>query len=81
VPRDPFSGEAGWAAATIADGTVAVLEICMPHMEGEHEIQARRLWDGNSTVQILEADEEAGVMLIARCEPGTGVWSVARLVL
>jgi hypothetical protein len=40
-------------------------------MEGVHEIQALRFWDGNPTVRLLEADEDVGAMLLERCEPGT----------
>src|SRR5207244_4366559 len=39
---------ASWVApATRAEGTVAVLKLSMPHMEGEHEIQGLRFWKGN----------------------------------
>jgi len=40
-------------------------------MEGEHEIQGLRFWDGDPTVRLLEADDNAGAMLLERCEPGT----------
>jgi streptomycin 6-kinase len=53
------------------DGTHAILKLGMPHMEGEHEIQALRFWQGNPTVHLLEADEEHNAMLLERCEPGT----------
>jgi streptomycin 6-kinase len=39
-------------------------------MEGAHEIQGLRFWNGNPTVQLLEADEAFGAMLLERCEPG-----------
>lgn len=55
----------------LPDGTPAVLKIGMPHMEGEHEIQGLRLWNGNPTVRLLEADESLNAMLLERCEPGT----------
>lgn len=71
----PFEGDevsCAWVApAVCADGTAAVLKLAMPHFEGEHEIQGLRFWDGDPTVRLLEADEEAGTMLLERCEPGT----------
>lgn len=70
----PFDGEdvscSYVAKAGCADGTPAVLKIGMPHMEGEHEIQGLRFWDGNPTVRLLEADDSRGAMLLERCEPG-----------
>jgi len=54
-----------------ADGTPAVLKIGMPHMEGEHEIQGLRFWDGDPTVRLLMASDDLGAMLLERCEPGT----------
>lgn len=69
----PFDGEScAWVApVTLADGSAAVLKLGIPHMEGEHEIQGLRFWNGDPTVRLLEADEELGAMLIERCEPGT----------
>src|SRR5208282_2140286 len=55
----------------LAGGTSAVLKLGMPHMEGEHEIQGLRFWDGDPTVRMLAADEGLNVMLLERCEPGT----------
>jgi len=59
------------AAVRCADGTPAVLKIAMPHMEGGHEIDGLRFWDGDPTVRLLKADRELGAMLLERCEPGT----------
>ena len=73
---DPFQDEVScsWVApATLSDGTRAVLKIGMPHMEGEHEIAALRLLDGNPTVRLLEADDEHNAMLLEHCEPGTSL--------
>ncbi len=55
----------------LTDGTSAVLKLGMPHMEGEHETQGLRFWDGNPTVRLLAADENLNAMLLERCEPGT----------
>lgn len=40
-------------------------------MEGEHELQGLRFWNGDPTVRLLAADDEFGAMLLERCEPGT----------
>jgi streptomycin 6-kinase len=39
-------------------------------MEGAHEIQGLRFWNGDPTVQLLEADDALGAMLLERCQPG-----------
>jgi streptomycin 6-kinase len=77
----PFDGEevsCAWVApVALADGTTAVLKLGMPHMEGEHELQGLRFWNGDPTVQLLEADDEIGAMLLERCEPGTVLRTLA----
>ncbi len=71
----PFDGDevsCAWVApVTLRDETTAILKLGMPHMEGEHEIEGLRFWSGNPTVQLLEADDDLGAMLLERCEPGT----------
>lgn len=63
-----------WVApATLADGTAAILKLAMPHMEGEHEIQGLRFWNGDPTVRLLDADDDLNAMLLERCEPGTNL--------
>ncbi len=42
----------------------------MPHMEGAHEIQGLRFWNGSPTAQLLDADDRLGAMLLERCQPG-----------
>lgn len=73
----PFVGDEGscaWVAhATRPDGTPAVLKVGMPHMEGLHEIAGLRFWNGDSTVALLAADEEANAMLVEACIPGTSL--------
>ncbi|MEA2541236.1 MAG: streptomycin 6-kinase, partial [Acidobacteriaceae bacterium] len=49
----------------------------MPHMEGEHEIQGLRFWDGDPTVRLLEFDDELGAMLLERCLPGSPLRALA----
>jgi streptomycin 6-kinase len=61
-----------WVArVTRANGASAVLKLGMPHMEGEQEIEGLRFWNGNPTVQLLEAEEASGAMLLEECRPGT----------
>lgn len=72
VPCDGDEVSCAWVApAMLSDGTPAILKLGMPHMEGEHEIQALRFWNGDPTVRLLEADEQLNAMLLERCEPGT----------
>jgi streptomycin 6-kinase len=70
---EPFhDASCAWVAPVrLADGTSAVLKLSMPHMEGEHEIEGLRFWNGDPTVRLMEADDELGAMLLERCEPGT----------
>lgn len=58
------------APALRADGTRTVLKIGMPHMEGEHEIDGLRFWNGNPTVRLLAADDDRNAMLLERCDSG-----------
>lgn len=77
TPGEPFESDgatSSWVAPVVlADGSPAVLKLGMPHMEGEHEIQGLRFWDGDPTVRLLAADEESNAMLIERCLPGTSL--------
>jgi streptomycin 6-kinase len=65
------------AAMRCKDGTSAVLKIAMPHMEGEHEVQGLRFWDGDPTVRLLAAADDLGAMLLERCHPGTTLRALA----
>jgi streptomycin 6-kinase len=68
---DP-GGHCSWAvSATRDDGTPAVLKVCLPHYEGEHEAEGLETWDGDGTVFVYEYDAGAGALLLERCEPGT----------
>jgi streptomycin 6-kinase len=78
----PFEKEVScaWvAAAERADGSSAVLKIGMPHLEGQHEIDGLRFWDGDPTVRLLEADDELGGMLLERCQPGVALRTLPAL--
>ena len=58
-PFDHANVTCSWVAPVVrADGTPAVLKLGMPHMEGAHEIQGLRFWNGDPTVQLLEADDD-----------------------
>ena len=73
-PFDNDETSCAWVAPTTrVDGTRAVLKVGMPHLEGEHEIQGLRFWNGDAIVQLLEGDEALGAMLLERCEPGTSL--------
>jgi streptomycin 6-kinase len=78
APLDAEESSCSYVTAVrTANDTQAVLKIAMPHMEGEHEIQGLRFWDGDPTVQLLEADDELGVLLLERCKPGTTLGTLA----
>ena len=81
TPDAPLNGEepscSYVAPVRTANGTPAVLKLAMPHMEGEHEIQGLRFWDGDPTVRLLEADEALGALLLERCKPGTTLRALA----
>jgi streptomycin 6-kinase len=71
APFDHAHVTCSWVAPVVrADGKAAVLKLGMPHMEGADEIRGLRFWNGNPTVQLLEADDELGAMLLERCRPG-----------
>jgi streptomycin 6-kinase len=78
APFDDEEVSCAWVApVALADGTVAVLKLGMPHLEGEHELQGLRFWDGDPTVRLLKADDDLGAMLLERCEPGTVLRALA----
>ena len=71
LPFDHANVTCSWVATAVrADRTPAVLKLGMPHMEGAHEIQGLRFWNGNPTVELLDADDDLGAMLLERCQPG-----------
>ena len=72
---EPLEGDGvtvSWVApVTRHDGSAAILKIGMPHMEGEDEIAALRLLNGDPTVRLYESDNELNAMLLEQCDPGT----------
>jgi streptomycin 6-kinase len=69
---DPFPAAGASLAlpATTQEGQAAVLKVCFPHHESEHEADALRAWDGNGAVRLLAHDPERWALLIERCLPG-----------
>jgi streptomycin 6-kinase len=61
------------APALLPDGGEAVLKICFPHRESEHEGDALRVWDGDGAVRLLREDRERRALLLERCRPGTSL--------
>ena len=59
------------APAVRADGTRAVLKACVPTREFYSEAAALVLYAGQGAARLLEADLEAGVLLLERLDPGT----------
>ncbi|HLK57839.1 MAG TPA: aminoglycoside phosphotransferase family protein [Chthonomonadaceae bacterium] len=60
-----------------ADGTEAVLKVGVPNRELNTEISALRVYDGRGSVQLLESDQEQGVMLLERLKPGNVLTALA----
>lgn len=75
-PFDPLSYNYV-APAVRADGTKVVLKVGVPNPELLTEIEALRLFDGQGSVRLLDAEAELGALLLERLEPGTLLLSVA----
>jgi streptomycin 6-kinase len=58
-------------AATLPDGTLAVLKLQFPDRETEHEAEALRRWDGDGAIRLLDHDAVRHALLLERCVPGT----------
>jgi streptomycin 6-kinase len=75
-PFDHANVTCSWVAPVVcANGMSAVLKLGMPHMEGASEIEGLRFWNGDPTVQVLQADIDLGAMLLERCHPGNSLHS------
>src|SRR5919109_2066015 len=59
--------------ARLPDGGEAVLKICFPHRESEHEADALGVWGGEGAVRLLAHDRERWALLLERCRPGTSL--------
>ena len=77
----PFLGiEINYVAPAVrADGTRCVLKVSRHVGETRNEIAALRLWDGAGAAHLLDADADAGALLVERLEPGTMLSTVAEI--
>ena len=66
----PYAHASLALAATRVDGSEAVLKICFPHRESEHEADALARWDGKGAVRLLAHDRDRSALLVERCRPG-----------
>jgi streptomycin 6-kinase len=72
-PPFPYAYASLALPVRLPDGGDAVLKICFPHRESEHEGDALRAWDGNGAVRLLAHDAERWALLLERCKPGTSL--------
>ena len=52
-------------------GRRAVVKLGVPNPELSSEIEALRVFDGDGTVRLLDADPDRGMVLLERLDPGT----------
>ena len=64
------------APAVRDDGLDVVLKVGFPSREFFSEMEALRLYDGHGIVQLLEADNQQGAMLLEYLKPGTPLSSL-----
>ncbi|NOH00977.1 MAG: hypothetical protein HND47_02850 [Chloroflexi bacterium] len=57
------------ASLSQGEGSV-ILKIGVPHRELISELEALKFFNGNGVCQLLECDEERGMFLLERLEPG-----------
>jgi streptomycin 6-kinase len=57
-------------AATLGDGTEAVLKLQFPDRETEHEADALLRWEGDGAIRLLAHDRDRHALLLERCTPG-----------
>lgn len=58
------------APVVLEDGRSAVLKLGVPGLDWQRELAAIRAFAGRGMVQLLDADEEKGIMLLERIMPG-----------
>ena len=66
----PYASASLALAVRLPDGGDAVLKICFPHRESEHEADALARWNGEGAVRLLAHDRDRWALLIERCRPG-----------
>ena len=72
-PPFPYAFASLALPARLPDGGDAVLKICFPHRESEHEGDALRTWDGKGAIRLMAHDSELWALLLERCTPGTSL--------
>ena len=65
------------APAVTADGTEVVLKAGVPNKELRNEAAALRVFDGRGSVRLLDADPDAGLLLLERLRPGNTLTALA----
>jgi len=58
------------APAVRLDGAQLILKLGMPHPELSSEIATLRLYNGNGSARLIEAEPQRGALLIERLQPG-----------
>ena len=66
------------AEARGPDGADLVLKAAFPDDEARRQIAALRAYDGQNACQLIAADEERCVLLLARIRPGNTLEAIAR---
>lgn len=54
-----------------ADGTEAILKVCVPNGEYARQVAALGRFDGRGSVRLLDSDAGDAALLLERCVPGT----------
>ncbi|CAI8881801.1 streptomycin 6-kinase [Brevibacillus sp. IT-7CA2] len=68
---EPFPLSYNFVAPVVfQDGRNAVLKLGVPGQDWQRELAAIRAFAGRGMVQLLDADEEKGIMLLERIMPG-----------
>ncbi len=65
------------APAVTADGTQMVLKAGVPSPDLQQEAAALRFYDGWGSVRLLDADPDAGILLLERLRPGQVLTTIA----
>ncbi len=77
IARTPFVLSYNYVApALTAQGREVVVKIGVPNPELSSEIRALRWYGGGAAVQLLDADEQQGLLLLERLRPGSMLSSV-----
>lgn len=66
VDGEPRHGDNGVAVPVLRGGEPLVLKVSWPDHHIEEQALALRFWDGQGTVQLVEADAAAGALLLER---------------